>query len=123
MAELGKRMNYKLDKIFHISKVWEDNTRTQNLANSKGTLVTSRTKYIGITYCFFRLMIKPNEIEILCIDTKIQRAYMFTKNSTRFNFEQIYDKWVGKQPDIQTINGEQNDLTQENSIESKFRVK
>ena len=26
MAELGERMNYKMDNISHISKVWEDNT-------------------------------------------------------------------------------------------------
>jgi len=26
MTELGKRMNYKLDNISHVSKVWEDNT-------------------------------------------------------------------------------------------------
>ena len=48
MAELGKRMDYKLDKHSHVSKVWEDNTGTQNLANSKGPLMTARTKHIGI---------------------------------------------------------------------------
>jgi hypothetical protein len=87
MAELGERMNYKMDDISHISKVWEDNTGAQNLANSKGPLMTSRIKHIGIKYHWFRSMIGPN-IKILRIDTKDQRADMFTKGLTRYNFEQ-----------------------------------
>ena len=47
MAELGERMNYKMNKASHVSKVWEDNTGTQNLANSKGPLMTSRTNISG----------------------------------------------------------------------------
>ena len=35
MAELGEQVNYKMDKISHISKVWEDNTGTPNLAKNK----------------------------------------------------------------------------------------
>ena len=87
MAELGERMNYKIDYISHISKVWEDNTGAQNLANSKGPLMTSRTKHIGIKYHWFRSMIGPT-IKMLRIDTKDQRADMFTKGLTRYNFEQ-----------------------------------
>ena len=86
MAELGKRMNYKLDKVSHVSKMWEDNTRTQNLANSKEPLMKSRIKHIGIKYHWFRSMIGP-KIEILRIDTKEQRAEIFTKGLIRFSFE------------------------------------
>ena len=50
LAELGERMNYKVINTSHISKVWEDNTGTQNLANSKGPLMTSRIKHIAIKY-------------------------------------------------------------------------
>ena len=39
MAELGEQMNYKLDKVSHATKVWEDNTGSQNLASSKGPLM------------------------------------------------------------------------------------
>ena len=86
MVELGERMNYKLVKVSYVSKVWEDNTGTQNLANSKGPLMTSRTKHIAIKYHWFRSMIGP-KIEILRIDTKEQRADIFTKGLTRFTFE------------------------------------
>ena len=54
MAELGKRMNYKLEKYSDVSKVWEDNTGTQNLDNSKGPLMKARKKHIGIKYHWFR---------------------------------------------------------------------
>ena len=57
MAELVKRMNYKLDRHFHVFKVGKDNTGTQNLANSKGPLMTARTKYVVIKYIWFRLMV------------------------------------------------------------------
>ena len=94
MAELGERMNYKIDKAFHISKVWKDNTSTQNLANSKGSLMTSCTKHIGIRYYWFRSMIGP-QIEILRIDIQQQRADIFTKGLTRYNFEQIRKRVMG----------------------------
>ena len=38
MAELGERMNYKMDKVSHVSKVWEDNTGTQNVQTGRGLL-------------------------------------------------------------------------------------
>ena len=88
MAELGKRMNYKLMKVSHVSKVWEDNTGTQNLVNSKGPLMTSRTKHIAIKYHWFRSMI-GQQIKILRINTKEQRADIFTKGLTRFTFKQV----------------------------------
>ena len=58
MTELGKRVNYKLDKVSYVSMVWEDNTGTQNLANGKVSLMTSRTKHIGIKYHWFRSVIR-----------------------------------------------------------------
>ena len=88
LFELGNSMNYDLKDISHVSKVWEDNTGTENLVNIKTPLMSSRTKRISIKYHWFRSMIKPKEVEILCIDTKDQRADIFTKGLTRFNFEQ-----------------------------------
>ena len=80
-------MNYKVMNKSHISKVWKDNTGTQNLANSKGPLMTSRTKHITIKYHWFKSMV-ASQIEILRINTKEQRADIFTKSLTRFTFEQ-----------------------------------
>ena len=94
MAELVKRMNYKLNKISHVSKMWEDNTGTHNLANSKGPLITSRTKHIGIQYHWLRSMI-GDKIEILRIDTKEQRSDILTKGLTKFDFKQIRKRDMG----------------------------
>ena len=80
-------MNYDLKSVSNVSKVWEDNVGTQNLANRKGPLMTSRTKHIGIKYHWFRSKIQPNIIIILHIDTKQQRAEIFTKGLTRYEFE------------------------------------
>jgi len=49
--------------------------------------MTARTKHIGIKYHWFRSEIKPNEIEILRVSTDLQRADIFTKGLTRFEFE------------------------------------
>ena len=95
LFELASRMEYDLQDISHVSKAWEDNTGTENLANSKGPLMTPRTKHIGIKYHWFRSMIKPKEIEILRIDTKDQRADIFTKGLTRYSFEQVRKRVMG----------------------------
>ena len=50
VLELGERMNMDLKSVSQVSKAWEDNVGTQNLANSKGPLMTPRTKHIGIKY-------------------------------------------------------------------------
>ena len=76
-----------LKSVSQVSKAWEDNVGTQNLANSKGPLMTSRTKHIGIKYHWFRSKIQPDNIDILRIDTKQQRADIFTKGFSRFDFE------------------------------------
>ena len=88
-------MDYDQKDISHVSKVWEDNTGTENLANSKGPLMTPITKHISIKYNWFRSMIKPKEIEVLRIGTKDQQAIIFTKGLTRFNFEQARKRVMG----------------------------
>ena len=48
--ELCKQMKFKNVNLSSLSKAWEDNTGTQHLGNSKGPLMTARTKYIGIKF-------------------------------------------------------------------------
>ena len=84
VLELGERMNMDHKSVSQVSKAWEDNVGTQNLANNKGPLMTSRTKHIGIKYHWFRSKIQPDSIDILRIDTKQQRADISTKSLTRF---------------------------------------
>ena len=86
VLELCERMNMDLKSVSQVSKAWEDNVGTQNSANSKGPLMTAKTKHIGIKYHWFRSKI-GNGIDILRIDTKQQRADIFTKGLTRYEFE------------------------------------
>ena len=88
VSELAKNMKYGLSHTALVSKVWEDNIGAQNLANGKGPLMSSRTKHIGIKYHWFREKVQPGEIEIHRIDTKQQRADIFTKGLTRVPYEQ-----------------------------------
>ena len=80
-------MNHDLKSVSNVSKVWKYNIGTQNLANSKGPLMMSRTKHIGIKYHWFRSKIQPNSIAFLRIDMKQQREDMFTKGLTWYEFE------------------------------------
>ena len=41
VKELCARMNLNMDNMSRVSKAWEDNTGTQNLANCKGPLMTA----------------------------------------------------------------------------------
>ena len=63
-------MDMDFKTVSKVSKFWEDNVGTQNLANSKGPLMTSRTKHVGIKYHWFRSQIQPDYIDMLQIDTK-----------------------------------------------------
>ena len=87
VLELRERMNMNLKSVSQVSTAWEENVGTQNLANSKGPLMTSRTKHIGIKYHWIRSKIQPNSIDIRPIDTEQQRANIVTKGLTRYEFE------------------------------------
>ena len=67
VLEIGSRM----EGASPVSKAWEDNAGTQNLTNSKGPLMASRTKHIWIKYHWSRPKIKPDEIEILRVSTDL----------------------------------------------------
>lgn len=98
-AEPGKQMKFKLDIVSYVSKVWEDNTGAQKLANSKGHIMTTRTKKIGIRYHWFRLMINPTKIEIVYIDKGI-KGRQFYERSDMVNFEHISKRrmeWLATQ--------------------------
>ena len=84
--ELGEHMNMDLKSVSRVSKSWEDNVGTQNLDNSKGPLMSPRTKHIGIKYHWLRSKIGSG-IDILRINTKQQREDIFTKGLTRYDFE------------------------------------
>jgi hypothetical protein len=59
------------------------------LANMEPGRATPRLKHYAIKYHWFRSHLKPKHIEILKIDTKLQRADILTKGLTKDKFESI----------------------------------
>ena len=80
--ELGDHTSLDLKSVSQVLKACEDSMGTQNLVKSKGPLVTSWTKYIGIKYHWLRSNIQPDVIQILHITTKQQRVDILTKSLT-----------------------------------------
>ena len=80
-------MNFNLEGIeSNVAYAWDNNIGTYNLANSKGPLISPRTKHIGVKYHWLRFNILPKKIVVKKIETKKQRADFFTKVLTKFDF-------------------------------------
>ena len=69
------------------STVFEDNNGALGLASSPK--LTPRTRHISVKYHFFKSHVIPGEIEIVKVDTKLQKADIFTKGLTTETFESI----------------------------------
>jgi Reverse transcriptase (RNA-dependent DNA polymerase) len=62
-----------------VSTVFEDNNGCLTLAKAAFPNMTPRTKHIAVKYHWFRSHLKPGEIDAVRIDTKHQKADIFTK--------------------------------------------
>jgi hypothetical protein len=92
LRELLKEMATAIgvSSVFEIrthSKVFEDNNGALILASSPK--MTPRSKHIAVKYHFFRSHVQKGEIKIYKIDTKEQKADIFTKGLVRDLFETI----------------------------------
>jgi hypothetical protein len=85
---LGDALQIQRDQITKVCAVWEDNNAALKLANAQFPNISPRTKHIAVKYHWFKSHIKEGEIEVRLIDTKIQKADIFTKGITRKEFEE-----------------------------------
>jgi hypothetical protein len=69
--------------------VWEDNAGALTLANMEPGRITPRSKHYAIKYHWFRSHLKPNQVEVLKIDTHDQKADILTKGLTTATFQSI----------------------------------
>ena len=67
--------------------VHEDNQGALKLAGMEPGRNTPRSKFYAIKKHWFRQHLKPNEIELKYIDTKLQKADMLTKSLAATEFE------------------------------------
>ncbi|MGH3053371.1 MAG: Ty1/Copia family ribonuclease HI, partial [Gaiellaceae bacterium] len=92
IKRLVKEMSDKLGnstpyKIRTLSTVFEDNTGALGMA--KSPKLTPRNRHIAVKYHFFRSHVHDGAIEVVKIDTKEQKADIFTKGLPRETFEVI----------------------------------
>jgi Reverse transcriptase (RNA-dependent DNA polymerase) len=92
LRELVKEMATAIgvSNVFEIrtySKVFEDNNGALALASSPK--MTPRSKHIAVKYHFFRSHVQKGDIKIYKIDTKEQKADIFTKGLVRPVYETI----------------------------------
>jgi hypothetical protein len=85
---LSEALKISRDEVAKVCAVWEDNDAALKLATSQfPPNMTPRTKHIGIKYHWFKEHIVEGEIEVRSIDTKVQKADIFTKGLDRREFE------------------------------------
>ena len=75
--------------------VWEDNMGALTLANLDPGQNTTRSKFYNSKVHWFRSHLKPNQIKVTKIDTKAQRADIFTKSCLRDVFERLCKMLMG----------------------------
>jgi len=87
IEEIQRNTKIPRNRISRVSKVFEDNEAALKHAGTILPRLSPRTKHIGIKYHWFKSKIKIGEIELLPIDTKIQKADIFTKGLGTSEFE------------------------------------
>ena len=96
MLEIATCMGMKHKDIAKIrTKVWEDNTGALTLANLEPGRTTSRSKHFAIKYHWFRESLKPNQIEVLKVESKEQVADILNKGLTKDLFSQLRKMLIG----------------------------
>eukprot|EP00733_Pompholyxophrys_punicea_P000483 Pompholyxophrys_punicea_v1_NODE_136_length_3267_cov_3.636364.p3 type:complete len:181 gc:universal NODE_136_length_3267_cov_3.636364:718-176(-) len=79
IAELAESLGIEREQVSKVSAVWEDNQAALQLASSGLPKMTPRTKHIAVKYHWFKSKLQPGQVEFRKIDTKIQKADIFTK--------------------------------------------
>ena len=88
-------------KIKHNSKfsfktfLHEDNSSAEKLAKLEFPRITPRSKHFGVKYHWFRTKLKPNNVDVIRVDSKQNIADIFTKGLVKNTFEHLRQKLLG----------------------------
>jgi uncharacterized protein YacL (UPF0231 family) len=85
---LAGSLHIKCNEVTKVCAIWEDNNAALKVANTQFPNMTPRTKHIAIKYHWFKENIKEGEIEVQAIDTKVQKANIFTKGIAKREFQE-----------------------------------
>jgi hypothetical protein len=69
--------------------MWEDNNGALSLAKMEPGQMTPCSKHYAVKYHWFRSHLSPNSVNILKIDTNLQKANIFTKGLRVEKFRDI----------------------------------
>jgi hypothetical protein len=70
-------------------KTHEDNAGALKLAQLEYPWMTPRMKWYAVKYHWFRTQLEPNGVELVKINTAIQKGDLFTKGFARLRFEAL----------------------------------
>ena len=88
VEKVASSVGLELQTIIEMrTTVWEDNSGALTLANLEPGRMTPRSKHYGVKYHWFRSHLKPNNIEVIKIDTADQQADILTKGLRTQKFE------------------------------------
>ena len=79
IQELKPILNLPDEELGKVVRVWEDNQGAAKLATSPSYKTTPQSKHFAVKYHWFRDTIKNENISIQWIETKEQKADIFTK--------------------------------------------
>ena len=88
-------------KIKHNSKfsfktfLHEDNSSAEKLAKLEFPRIAPRSKHFGVKYHWFRNKLKPNNVDVIRVDSKQNIADIFTKGLVKNTFEHLRQKLLG----------------------------
>ena len=84
VEKVASSVGLELQTIIEMrTTVWEDNSGALTLANLEPGRMTPRSKHYGVKYHWFRSHLKPNNIEVIKIDTADQQADILTNKGLR----------------------------------------
>ncbi len=95
LAELTETFQLETTDTTRVVRVFEDNNGALILANNPMPKMTPRSKHIGVKYHWFRTKLTERKIEILPIDTKLQKADGFTKGLSKDEFQAKWKLLMG----------------------------
>lgn len=83
------------DEVTKVCAVFEDNNAALKLAAAQFPNMSPRTKHIAVKYHWFKEHLVEGEIEMRPIDTKLQKADIFTKGLPKLDFERKRNMIMG----------------------------
>ena len=96
MAEILKGIGMRHEDAATLkTRVHEDNNGALTLANLEPGRTTSRSKHFSIKYHWFREQLKPNNVEIVKVESKQQIADILTKGVTKDLFATLRKLLIG----------------------------